>query len=1059
VERAATAARPAARWDTAAVGVETSSGVVGRRSEHDALLRAVRRGLGGTPGLAVVVGEPGIGKSTLAGEVAAGLRAGGTRVVYGSADEHDRTAYGLWREPWARLAPSSALLDAALPTEEQRWEVLARLSEALADGPPMLLVLEDLHWADDLSLWVLARLTTGLAGRPLAVVATCRGDGAGAVLEQLRPADVVELGGLDRSEVAEMVSHLDPHAALDPAELLDRTGGNPLLIREVVRSSDGLLPARVGSVLQQSLLVLAPDARRVVAGLAVAGPDVPLLVLGQVVDLPTPAVVSAIDEAVVAEILVRKPLGAVAFRHALLADAAADSLDPQKRRRLHLRLGEAWDAMDGDSASARAARHLANAVPLVPQSQVATRVRAVAARALRAGDPTRAAELLEEALQAGGRDPAATASTRGWLLLDLAEAHWAAGGPEPGRVAFEAAADVAAEAGDAELLARAEAGAVRAASPWEDDPARRARLEAAAAGLPPGDHAVRVELYGRLSVMCLVSPALRAQSLRWGEEAVAMARRLGDPALLATALVDRHLAPVSPEEIEARTQVADELLHLGERAERPDLVLVGLEWQYGAHMTKGEVRAAERAVDRMEALAAVMPSPRWRFGALIRRGMLTAYSGERDLALLAVERAVPFGAGALDDLEVKGVVVGARLIISRIFGRPDPEITEPILALSGPPALAGLPFFDVRNALGMMVAGDPTAARACIARWTPRLDALLYGFHALTTLALLASMVAELRVAESAVPVRDALQPYEGCLGIETGFAVDFPIDLTLGRLHHLTGDEASALRLLRAVAERCHRQGLAPIEARSRWHLAEVLDAVGTRYDAAHERTAAEALAASCGMVLAGTDAEGVGAAAPPAPPAERDHDASLRRVGRTWRIDAPQGSGEVAHSIGLEQLARILAAAPGEVEATALVGGDATPVVERDLGPALDATAKRAYRQRLAELQAEVDEADDHHDPERAARARLEVEALMTELRRAVGLGGRDRPTASTAEKARINVARSVRRAIATIGAALPALGAHLDVSIVTGRYCRYAPEPATALHWTVDRSGHAP
>jgi hypothetical protein len=85
--------------------------------------------------------------------------------------------------------------------------------------------------------------------------------------------------------------------------------------------------------------------------------------------------------------------------------------------------------------------------------------------------------------------------------------------------------------------------------------------------------------------------------------------------------------------------------------------------------------------------------------------------------------------------------------------------------------------------------------------------------------------------------------------------------------------------------------------------------------------------------------------------------------------------------------------------------------------------------------------------------------VEALMTELRRAVGLGGRDRPTASTAEKARINVARSVRRAIATIGAALPALGAHLDVSIVTGRYCRYAPEPATALHWTVDRSGHAP
>ena len=99
-------------------------------------------------------------------------------------------------------------------------------------------------------------------------------------------------------------------------------------------------------------------------------------------------------------------------------------------------------------------------------------------------------------------------------------------------------------------------------------------------------------------------------------------------------------------------------------------------------------------------------------------------------------------------------------------------------------------------------------------------------------------------------------------------------------------------------------------------------------------------------------------------------------------------------------------------------------------------------------------MDEADDHHDPERAARARLEVEALMGELRRAVGLGGRDRPSASSVEKARINVARSVRRAIAAVGTALPALGAHLEVSIVTGRSCRYAPEPATALRWTVER-----
>jgi predicted ATPase len=91
------------------------------------------------------------------------------------------------------------------------------------DGPPVLLVLEDLHWADELSLWVLARLLPGLAGQPLAALATCRVRGAPPVLEQLRPADVVDLVGLDATEVAELVAHLHPADALDPAELVERT--------------------------------------------------------------------------------------------------------------------------------------------------------------------------------------------------------------------------------------------------------------------------------------------------------------------------------------------------------------------------------------------------------------------------------------------------------------------------------------------------------------------------------------------------------------------------------------------------------------------------------------------------------------------------------------------------------------------------------------------------------------------------------------------------------------------------------------------------------------------
>jgi hypothetical protein len=78
--------------------------------------------------------------------------------------------------------------------------------------------------------------------------------------------------------------------------------------------------------------------------------------------------------------------------------------------------------------------------------------------------------------------------------------------------------------------------------------------------------------------------------------------------------------------------------------------------------------------------------------------------------------------------------------------------------------------------------------------------------------------------------------------------------------------------------------------------------------------------------------------------------------------------------------------------------------------------------------------------------------MEALLRELRRTIGLGGRDRPTGSDAERARINVVRSIRRTIAAIGRQAPLLGAHLDDAVRTGRHCIYLPVPESALRWTV-------
>jgi hypothetical protein len=191
----------------------------------------------------------------------------------------------------------------------------------------------------------------------------------------------------------------------------------------------------------------------------------------------------------------------------------------------------------------------------------------------------------------------------------------------------------------------------------------------------------------------------------------------------------------------------------------------------------------------------------------------------------------------------------------------------------------------------------------------------------------------------------------------------------------------------------------------------------------------------------------------AAPVRPAAR---ASLRRLSDGWQVDSPLGQGKLPDSRGVAHLARLLVSPGVEVPATELAGMVVDIPVAADLGPVLDARAKREYRRRVAELQDDLDEAEVNNDSERAALARVELDALLDELRRAVGLGGHDRPSGSGAERARVNVTRNIRRAVAMITEVAPALGAHLDRSVRTGRYCAYDPEPAATLAWSVDTGG---
>jgi hypothetical protein len=191
------------------------------------------------------------------------------------------------------------------------------------------------------------------------------------------------------------------------------------------------------------------------------------------------------------------------------------------------------------------------------------------------------------------------------------------------------------------------------------------------------------------------------------------------------------------------------------------------------------------------------------------------------------------------------------------------------------------------------------------------------------------------------------------------------------------------------------------------------------------------------------------------------------FRREGQYWTVVFDGAVVRLKHTKGLRHLARLLAQPGREFHTLDLEAADGQPgppgaragrgerelAVRRDLGDAgalLDATAKAAYQTRLGELRAELAEAEACNDPVRAARARAELDFLVAELARAVGLGGRDRRAASHAERARLNVTRAIRAAVANLARVNPALGRHLAVTIRTGRYCAYLPDPRAPIAW---------
>ena len=208
-----------------------------------------------------------------------------------------------------------------------------------------------------------------------------------------------------------------------------------------------------------------------------------------------------------------------------------------------------------------------------------------------------------------------------------------------------------------------------------------------------------------------------------------------------------------------------------------------------------------------------------------------------------------------------------------------------------------------------------------------------------------------------------------------------------------------------------------------------------------------------------------------PPEQPSSPEPTASalFRPEGEYWTLAFDGQVCQVQGTRGMQYLAQLLRAPYQEFFAVALVSGNTAGsesavdgVGQRlttdlalqaglgDAGEVLDARAQAAYKQRIAELREDLEEAQAFNDEGRVEKLQGELEFLMQELTQAVGLGGRSRKAASSTERARVNVTRAIRTAITRIAASHPSLGQYLEQTIKTGTACSYTPDPSQELPW---------
>ena len=887
----------------------TARPVVGRAGPVAELEAAWADALSGERRVVVVAGDPGIGKTTVAGELALRAHVGGGTVLYGRWDEEGLAPYQAVREAMGTYA-------AACPRPLLRADVAAHADELsrllpdvasrvggvrppLVDDPdaerlrlfdavgdwlgsiaarrPVLLVLDDLQWADRSSLLLLRHVLDHPPAGSLLVVVTSRdteGDSPGPLLlpGALAGEGVTRLtvGGLGPEDVSRLVAGAlgrpvgDAEAEL-AAWLAAETAGNPLFLHEILGGLDpgdpaaalaaarDRLPERVHDVVRWRLAGLPARADEALAAASLMGEEFPLDVLAAVVGLRELELAHGIDAAARAGIVREAGDGRrAAFTHAVVRRVLQDHVPPDRAGDLHRRIGDALVARDeaGEAApAAEIAHHYLRAAAAGVAAPAIPWARAAADQARLETAFEGAVSFLGRAVEvhdAGGGPDGELACE---LRVDLAEAHDRAGEFKARDRRHLEAAAMARALDRTDLLTRAAlglGGRLPAAPPSNLQAADL--LAEALERLPPADSRARALVTARLAHV-RHNDAPHAERKALADEAEAMARRLDAPVVLASVLCSRVLTLDGPDDLDEHLDIGSEVMRIGEQTGDPDLVLQGARARIHPLLVVGAHDAARALADRFTDLAATVRHPdhlrlaaMWRIlWAGLEGRFAEAEAGAAELRE-RLEAAGHSQAGNIHAAEtfahrwLQGTLPGATPAIEgeQQLGRE--ALTRWAMHAW---ALAGL---GHRQAVEQLLAARPPAELAAE-------DAGYNWLMAVVGAAVSASTVGDVPWAQAA---HDALSPYSGRNCVMGYVAYLGAVDHHLGTLDTVIGRHDDAVARLDAALDRHRTVGARPWVALSAAWAANAAAERGGRGDAdraAALRAEAAAIATELGM------------------------------------------------------------------------------------------------------------------------------------------------------------------------------------------------------------------